>query len=100
VLYRSDGDVIELMFEKHPSTPANLWVAERHGASLMRLGIEYRASPATDLLVPGEGERAVRYGRHSALKPMRQLAYAELVRFTVRSVDELEVLLDGLVDCR
>lgn len=97
VLYRSDGDAIELMFEKHPTTPANLWVTERYGAALVTLGIEYRVSPATDLLAPGDDAGAMKYGRHSALKPMRQLAYADLIRFTLKTVSEFEALLDGLV---
>lgn len=96
VLHRADGEAIEIMFEKHPASPANLWLAEREGAPLLALGIDHRRSPATDLLVPGAEDGSVRYGRHSGLRPMRQLAYADLICFTVGTAGELEALLTGL----
>lgn len=72
-------------------------MTERDGAALLRLGIDYRVSPATERLTPGGEKGSLRYGRRSGLKPVRQLAYDDLICFTVRTVGELEAALNGLV---
>ncbi|MCP5389846.1 MAG: hypothetical protein H6915_08775 [Novosphingobium sp.] len=97
VLHTPRGAAIEIMFEKGPKTPAHLWMSREAGEGMIDAGIRYRLSPATDTYATANAEGRPRYGRHSALKPMRQLANADLVCFTIERPGEIEVLLGGLL---
>lgn len=97
VLNTQRGEAIELMFEKGPKTPANLWMLREAGQSIIDARIRYRLSPATDTYTTVDAKGRPRYGRHSALKPMRQLANADLICFTIERPGEMDMLLGGLL---
>ncbi|MBZ8117371.1 hypothetical protein KUD11_01785 [Roseovarius sp. LXJ103] len=92
-----DGDAIEIMFEKGPRGPANLWVeASRVSAFLEHTDLCHRLAPAATLYaVKGANGKPV-YGRHSALKSMRDLAHADLVCIRIEALTELDRFLDHL----
>ena len=70
----ADGDRAELMFEKGPRTPANLWVAHARVAGLLaEPGLHFQSSPASTLFTAKGSDGKRIYGRHSALKSMREL---------------------------
>lgn len=97
LLKRVDGDGVELMFEKGPKTPPNLWVAHRRVAGLItRPGLQFRLSPASALFATKGANGKPIYGRHSALKPMPELGNADLICFRITSLDELDRVLDHL----
>lgn len=96
VLRRRDGERIGLMFEKGDSTDAHLWVGSRFAEVLLEADIEGRVYPASALYAPTKEDAKPAYGRHSGLKAMRDLANADLVRFTLRSRADLVVILDHL----
>lgn len=84
------------MFEKGEKSKANLWVSRDHAQSLLDTGIEFRDYPASSLYQEAEPGKARAYGRHAALKPMRGLARADLVRFTIERVEQMELILASL----
>ena len=85
------------MFEKGPKTPANLWVAHKRVASLItEPGLHFQSSPASALFATKGANGKPIYGRHSALKSMRELEHADLICFRVTSIDDLDHLLDHL----
>ncbi|MCZ0963875.1 hypothetical protein [Paracoccus benzoatiresistens] len=91
---------IGLMFEKDERTKANLWVDQAFVRELLDSDIEQRTYLASSLYrseVPG-GKQT--YGRHAALKAMRDLAHADLVRFTISEPDQLQWILDHLASAR
>ena len=97
LLRRPGGDVIELMFEKGAKTPANLWVAHRRAVRLLiEPGLHFQSSPASALYAKKGTNGKPIYGRHSALKPMRELVHADLICFSITAVDELERILGQL----
>ena len=95
LMWRSDGDAAELMFEKGPKSPPKLWVAERFvDGMLPDEALEFRHSPAAALFtVNGKDGKPV-YGRHSALKPMKQLAHTDLICFRINTLGDLEKILE------
>lgn len=96
VLRTQDGDRIEMMFEKGEKSRANLWLACDHAVQLVTMGVEFRDYPGSALYQPTEPGGKPAYGRHSALKSMRDLANADLVRFTIDRVDQMEMILATL----
>lgn len=46
VLVTKAGERIALMFEKGPTSPANLWIHAEHAASIEHLGLSRRDYPA------------------------------------------------------
>lgn len=86
-----NGDVTELMFEKGPKTPANLWVAHRRAT-----GLQFQSSPASALYANKGANGKPIYGRHSGLKPMRELGHADLICFSITTLAELAKILDHL----
>jgi len=95
VLRGESGERIGLMFEKGETSAANLWVARRFAEGLIDTGIDVRDYPAVALYQASEGG-AKRYGRHAALKTMRDLANVDLVRFTIDSVSQLKLIINHL----
>ena len=91
-----DDDRIELMFEKAGNSRANLWLALDRIGDLSTLDVETRIYRASELYRPSEPGGKVVYGRHAALKPMRDLANVDLVRFTIDRAEQLEVILARL----
>lgn len=99
VLRGQGGDAIEMMFEKGPRTRANLWVAERRVCRLMQESdLDHRLAPASVLFATRGANGKPIYGRHSALKTMRELAEADLVCFQINALAELDRILDHLAE--
>lgn len=96
LLRSASGEVIDLMFEKGPRTPANLWLLHAFAKNIWDAGIAARYSPGALLYQQKDATGKLKYGRHSALKPMRQLANADLVCLTIRHEAEIEDLLARL----
>jgi hypothetical protein len=97
VLRSEEGDRIELMFEKGEKSPAHLWLTRRHALPLLTMGMEFRDYPASELYQPTEPGGKPVYGRQSALKSMRDLANADLVRLKIERVEQMEMILAKLV---
>ena len=97
LLRRSAGDVAELMFEKGPKTKANLWVAHKQVASLIsEPGLRFQSLPASVLFsAKGKNGKPI-YGRHSALRSMRELEHGDLICFEITSDGELDRILGHL----
>jgi hypothetical protein len=93
VLVASDGERIGMMFEKGPSSPTNLWMRAEHAVRLRHVDVLRRDYPATDLYAGADDKGRAIYGRHAALKPMRDLANADLVRFEFERIDQFEAAL-------
>lgn len=69
-----DGDRAEVMFEKGPKTPANLWMAHKRAVDLITdPGLHFQSSPASALFSNKGSNGKPTYGRHSALKCIRPL---------------------------
>lgn len=98
MLSRPAGEEVEIMFEKGPSSPANLWVEKRHVVPLLdQTGMVFRESPATSTFLDTGARSKHRYGRHSALKPMKNLKNADLVCFRIESPGDFDAILDHLM---
>lgn len=99
-VFRShDGEGIELMFEKGRNSPPNLWMHQERAELLMTSGIDHRKSEAATLYAVTNEMGKKTYGRHAALLAMHQLANADLVRFKLTSLDELEMMIETLRRC-
>lgn len=96
LLRSSGGEGIELMFEKGPNSSANLWVLRRFAEVIQDFGVAVRHSPAALLYQQKDAAGKPQYGRHSALKPMRQLVNADLVCFSIEHETEIERMLTDL----
>ena len=97
ILRRGDGDVAELMFEKGPKTSANLWVTHRRVSGLVsEPGLHFQSSPASGLFASKNADDKPIYGRHSALRKMRELAHADLICFRITQTEDLERILNHL----
>lgn len=96
VLRSKVGDRIEILFEKRGKGRSKLWIAQQHAGALLDAGMELRTYPASDIYKSSEDGGHLSYGRHSALKSMRGLANADLVRFTINQVEQVEVILAKL----
>lgn len=88
---------IELMFEKEPETEPHLWVLAAQVASIPEGTLIAKPYPKADLYkVPAKGG-GMQYGRHSALEDMTILGRADLVRFTLRNVADLDLVLSAVM---
>lgn len=98
---RSHHDApIELMFEKHPDTEPHLWVLASQVVSISEGPLVAQLYPKADLYkTPAKGG-GMQYGRHSALEEMMLLGKADLVRFTLRSVADLDVVLSAVMQAK
>lgn len=93
-----NGDRAEVMFEKGPKTPANLWVAHKRAVGLIaEPGLHFQSSPASALFATRGSHGKPIYGRHSALRSMRELEHTDLICFRIASVAELDRILDHLL---
>jgi hypothetical protein len=93
VLVTKDGERIALMFEKGPRSPANLWMRAKHAARIEDLILSRRDYPAADLYAGADEKGRPIYGRHAALKAMRELVNADLVKYEIEHVTQLQPLL-------
>lgn len=96
MLVSATGEGIELMFEKGPASAANLWVCHRHARGLLVEGLTFASAPAAALDRAADADGRARYGRHSALRPMRQLGHADLICFSIQNKAEMEKILGDL----
>lgn len=96
VLRSKVGGRIGLMFEKSDKTKPLLWVEQRFLRELVVSDIEFRVYPASSLYQTVEPGGKQPYGRHAALKSMRDLAHADLVRFSIDRVEQLRTILTHL----
>lgn len=96
VLQSASGKRIGLMFEKSVTTPANLWLEQRFATDLMEAELQPRVYLASDLYSETEPGQKPLYGRHTGLKPMRELANADLVRVTFDRIAQLEMIITRL----
>ena len=96
MLTSAGGESIELMFDKGPNSPPNLWICQRYAVDLMRSGMEFQSSPAASLYQISDNATKPRYGRHSALRPMRQLGNADLICFRLNTLGQLNQVLKTL----
>jgi hypothetical protein len=96
ILRAANGERTGLMFEKSEKTKPYLWVDRRFARKLMDANIEFRISLASSLYLADESDGKTRYGRHAALKSMRDLANADLVRFTIGQPDQIRFILERL----
>lgn len=94
---RSAHDVpIELMFEKDPETEPHLWVVASQAAAIPECTIPRELYPKEELYKVPAKNGGMQYGRHAALEKMTMLGRADLVRFTLRSVADLDLILSVL----
>lgn len=98
ILRSKDDDRIELMFEMNGSGWPKLWLTHAHARQLTDLGIKFRSYPASALYQSSESGGKLSYGRHAALKSMRDLANADLVRFTIDRPVQLQAILMKLAE--
>lgn len=98
LLRSQSGEGIELMFEKGPASPPNLWMHLKFAAALMTGAIAHKESPARTLYVVTNKKGKKIYGRHAALLAMHQLTDADLVCFNLKSLTDLEVIVQLLRD--
>lgn len=95
---RSDHDApVELMFEKHLETEPHLWVLAEQVASIPEGTIPAAFYSKDDLYKVPAKNGGMQYGRHSALEKMTLMGRADLVRFTLRSVADLDHILSVLM---
>lgn len=97
VLRCASGERIGLMFEKGTKAQPHLWVERRFADKLPDAGIAWKEYPALALYQPNATGGKISYGRHAALKSMRDLANADLVRFTPDSVGQMQMIVDHLI---
>lgn len=91
------GAPLEIMFQRDPESPPNLWVAARAAGHLIGGPIPQKPSPVSKLRSEiGKDGRPV-YGRHSALEKMPLLGEAELICFAPTNLAELGEILDQLL---
>lgn len=64
----------------------------------MEVGIDALVYPASALYQASEGGEKRTYGRHAGLKVMRDLANADLVRFTIERPGQMQFLLGALAN--
>ncbi|NVK57344.1 MAG: hypothetical protein HWE26_17205 [Alteromonadaceae bacterium] len=95
-LIADGGTRIGIMFEKSEKTQAHCWVEARFADSIGDIGIEHKRYMASDLYKKNPKTGKISYGRHAALKSMRDLCNADLVRFTPVDAAELERLVNRL----
>lgn len=98
---RSDHDApVELMFEKDPATEPHLWSLADQVASIPGGTIPAEFYSKDDLYKVPAKNGGMQYGRHSALEKMTWLGKADLMRFTLRSVADLDHILSVLMQAK
>lgn len=91
------GKRIELMFERGPKAPANIWVDAAVAGSLTAGGIKHRLAPASVLYAKPGKSGDPQYGRHSALEMMPALGRADLICMQPETLAEAGAILDHLM---
>jgi len=89
---------VELMFEKAETTKPHLWVLADQVSSIPEGGIPSVHYSKDDLYKVPAKNGGLQYGRHSALEKMTWLGKADLIRFTLRSIADLDHVLSVLME--
>lgn len=92
------GKSLEIMFQKDPKSPPNIWITERAAGPLVGGTIAHKRSPAALLWKKKNQNGELNYGRHSGLRAMPQLAEADLVCFAPASPAEVQAILYRLLN--
>lgn len=82
-------------FEKAPRTPANIWC--KLGVENEVKGIAWVPSWAKDLWKEENDKGKKVYGRHSGLKKVDELRDADLVKYTAKTLGEVQKVVEGLI---
>lgn len=98
IIRANSDERIGLMFEKSGRTKPFLWLARAHALDLLEAEIEFRVYLASSLYQEAEPGGKRPYGRHAALKSMRDLANADLVRFSVDRIGQMALILEKLTE--
>ena len=82
-------------FEKSSKTPANIWCKLGVRGDVKEIDCE--ESLAKDLWqkVNSKGEKV--YGRHSGLKKVDELRDADLIKYTPKTLGEVQKVVEGLI---
>jgi len=82
-------------FEKNLGSPANIWC--KLGVKDEVNGIDCEESKAEKLCqkVNSKGEKV--YGRHSGLRKVDELCDADLVKYTAKTLGEVQKVVEGLI---
>lgn len=91
-----NGTTVEIMFEKNEGTLANLWVKEAFVSTILDGDIDYTRKPASELYQKTGKNGEKLYGRHYSMEKMPQIGQADLVRFNLTSIHQLDRILDAL----
>lgn len=97
ILTTRSGKRVELMLEKSPKTPANLWIESRIAGPLATSSIKQRPSPASSLYITPGKSGVLQYGRHSALEKMPALGTADLICMQPETLAEAGEIIDRLL---
>ena len=98
---RSGHDApVEIMFEKDPEMEPYLWVLASQVASIPEGTIPSEFYSKDDLYKVPAKNGGMQYGRHSALEKMTWLGKADLVRFNLRSLADLDLVLSAVMQAR
>lgn len=97
ILTARSGRRIEVMFERSPRTPANLWIESRVAGALTTSAIKQRPSPASDIYATPGKSGDPQYGRHSALEKMPDLGMADLICLQPETLAEAGAVIDCLL---
>lgn len=98
ILVSRSGERIPIMFEKAPNLAAQLWLRAEHALRLGKVLGETRSYLANALYSEKDEKGRPIYGRHAALKAMRDMANANLVRLEIEQIEQLEQVIEAIRD--
>ncbi len=82
-------------FEKNLGSPANIWC--KLGVKDEVNGIDCEESKAEKLCQKVNDKGKEVYGRHSGLKKVDELRYADLIKYTAKTLGEVQKVVEGLI---
>lgn len=91
---------IELMFEKDPETEPHLWTLAAQVDTIPKGALVAKSYPKAELYKVPAKRGGMQYGRHSALEEMPMLGRTDLVRFTLRSIADLDKVLSAVMQAQ
>lgn len=94
IVKASSGRELELMFQKDPKSPPNLWCLSSVINTATKQAVEHKEKKASQLYTTiSEATGKPQYGRHSALEKMPQLGQSDLLCFKLGNLQQLERIL-------
>ena len=96
VLTTADASVLEILVEKGPKSPTNIWVLEKAGRRLRQQGVSFKLSPKSKLWSK-QGTNGSTYGRHSGLLKLDQLRDEDLMCLAPENLEQLGTIVDHLL---